>query len=289
MSTELATIERPETALRTITPEQKELVRNMVFKGANDDELGLFFFECQRRGVHPLDRLIHPQKRRDGEDGHKVVFVTSIDYFRSESETTGDYAGIDEPIYEGIIDLADSNKAPELAKVTVYRFINNERVPFTGVARWREFYPGDKQGQMWRKMPFHMLAKCAEVQARRLAWPKRLGGLYIPEEMLHDDAPADRPQSKAATVQPPKQSAPPPSAPAPKEDGKPKIKDPDAPCSDKQATAIHSMLSKLNIEAEYHHSYAAQTLGLDTVPQSMFDLTKGQASELIDLLNNELK
>lgn len=80
---ELATIERPESALRTITPEQKELVRNMVFKGANDDELSLYFFECQRRGVHPLDRLIHPQKRKAG--GISPVSGGLLQYSRSLS------------------------------------------------------------------------------------------------------------------------------------------------------------------------------------------------------------
>lgn len=286
MTTALATAD--QTELRSITLEQKELVRSMVFKGATDDELSLYFFECQRRGVHPLDRLIHPQKRKDGDEGSKVVFVTSIDYFRSESETSGDYAGIDEPIFEGTIKQGELD-VPELAKVTVYRFMNGERIGFTGVARWKEFYPGEKQGMMWRKMSYHMLAKCAEVQARRLAWPKRLGGLYIPEEMLHDDAQAEKPASKAATVQPPKQAAQAPAQPPKqKESGQPKIKEPDAPCTDAQAKAIHSMLSKLNIEAEYHHSYAAQQIGLEYIPESMYDLTKGQASEIIDTLNKEL-
>lgn len=94
---------------------------------------------------------------------------------------------------------------------------------------------------------------------------------------------------KSSTVQPPKQAAQAPAQPPKqKESGQPKIKEPDAPCTDAQAKAIHSMLSKLNIEAEYHHSYAAQQIGLEFIPESMYDLTKGQASEIIDSLNKEL-
>ncbi len=36
---------------------------------------------------------------------------------------------------------------------------------------------------MWRKMPSHMIAKCAEANALRLGFPRELAGLHIEEEV----------------------------------------------------------------------------------------------------------
>ena len=50
----------------TVTQEQFELIRNTVARGANDNELQLYFHDCARRGVHPLDNLPHRHRGRPG-------------------------------------------------------------------------------------------------------------------------------------------------------------------------------------------------------------------------------
>lgn len=170
-------------AAPAVTEKDLELVKKIIFPDADDAELKLFLFECSRRGVHPLDRKIFPVKRNDKESGTKrVTFQTSIDLMRSEALTTGGYDGQDEPEF-------GEEKAggyPESATVRVYR--KGIERPFVGIARWKEFYPGDGgSGFMWRKMPYHMLSKCAEALAMRKAFPQELGGLYVPEEMQRAD------------------------------------------------------------------------------------------------------
>ncbi len=181
-----------------VSAEQKGLVKSIVFPGCTDGELALYLFECERRGVHPLDRLIFPVSRNDKDSGgKKITFQCSIDYFRAEASDTGEYDGQDEPIYGP----ANSDGYPEYATVLVYK--KGIERPITGTARWSEFYPGDKMGFMWKKMPYHMLAKCAEVLALRKAFPKRLSGLYIPEEMQSPETgkpPVQPPQKKAAAA-----------------------------------------------------------------------------------------
>lgn len=177
-----------------VTPEQKNLVKSIIFPGCNDNELALFLFECARRGVHPLDRVIFPISRNDTASGtKKITFQCGIDFFRAEAADTGEYDGQDEP------EFGASNKDgyPESATVKVYK--KGIDRPITGTARWAEFYPGEKLGFMWRKMPFHMLSKCAEVLALRKAFPKRLSGLYIPEEINIETTktPVKQPQKKA--------------------------------------------------------------------------------------------
>lgn len=180
-----------------VSAEQKALVKSIVFPGCTDNEMALYLFECERRGVHPLDRVIFPVSRNDAASGtKKITFQCGVDFFRAEAADTGEYDGQDEPIF-GATNAAGY---PEFATVAVYK--KGIDRPITGTARWSEFFPGDKMGFMWKKMPFHMLSKCAEVLALRKAFPKRLSGLYIPEEMMSPDT------GKAAVKAPQKKAAP---------------------------------------------------------------------------------
>lgn len=163
-----------------------ETVRNSVFPHATDAELMLYFHKCNTLGVHPLGGMVHPMKfkQKEGEP-EKVTFIVSIDLLRSRSSETGQYDGIDEPEFEGEYDQATAENGtllvPDTCRVKVYR--KDVSRPFVGVARWKEFYPGEKKGHQWRQKPYLMLAKCAEAQARRLAFPQELNKLYTDEEM----------------------------------------------------------------------------------------------------------
>lgn len=208
MSEEMATYEAKTTALGTInvTPEQVALVKSTVFKDATDDELKLYFFECRRRGVHPLDRLIHPVIRKDKDGTRRISFQTSIDLFRSEAENTGEYRGQSDVVYGELIawDKVDK-KVPEWAKATIKRYDQHtqEIIEISAVAYWEEYYPGESLGFQWRKMPRLMLGKCAEALAMRKAFPRKLAGLYTFEEIqLTDLVEQGKKITKASTVKP---------------------------------------------------------------------------------------
>lgn len=159
----------------TVTDDQLALIKKTIAQGASDEELRLFLFDCKRQGVHPLDRLLHFTKR-----GGRYTPITSIDLMRTRAAETGECAGIDDATF-------DHGSPPSWARITVYRLTNGQRYPYTATARWVEYYPGDAQGVMWRKMPHTMLAKCAEALALRKAFPKQLSGLYAAEEMHQAD------------------------------------------------------------------------------------------------------
>jgi hypothetical protein len=72
---------------------------------------------------------------------------------------------------------------PSKATVTVKKVVQGVICDFTATAKWSEYYPGDRQGMMWQKMPENMLGKCAEAKALRKAFPAVMGGLYVAEEM----------------------------------------------------------------------------------------------------------
>jgi len=176
----------------TISTEQRELVRRTVFPNSTDDELALFIHDCQRQGVHPLDRLIHPQIRMN-QNQRRYVAVTGIDLMRSRAADTGEHAGSDDPTFIE----EDGKPYPLSATATVYRIVKGERCAFTATARWAEYYPGDGNvGIMWRRMPHGQLGKCAEALALRKAFPRTLAGLYAKEqEMDQVDGEFDEEQS----------------------------------------------------------------------------------------------
>jgi len=164
-----------------VTNEHIELLRRTVAKDATKEELDLYLYDCQRHGVHPLDKLLHFTKRQG-----KYTPITSIDLLRSRAADTGELGGIEDPHYEGMVATPNFT-----ASVTVWRFVQGQRCPFTATARWSEYKPdagGSGNGDvMWRKMPFLMLGKCAEALALRKAFPRQLAGLYAKEEMDQAD------------------------------------------------------------------------------------------------------
>lgn len=172
-----------------VTPDQTTLIKATVAKGATDAELKLFFYDCARRHVHPLDKLIHFTKR-----GGKYTPITSIDFMRSQAADSGDYAGNDDAVFVG-----DAGQHPEKASVTVHRLVGGQRCAFSATARWSEYCPEDN-AFMWKRMPHTMLGKCAEALALRKGFPQQLAGLYSSEEM--DQAgPVDVTRSAPAAVE----------------------------------------------------------------------------------------
>ena len=174
-----------------VTAEETAVIRATIAKDATPEELKLFFYDCARQGVHPLDRLIHFTKRSG-----KYTPVTSIDFLRTRAAESGECAGIDEPVFTG------TPKSPHFAAtVSVYRLVHGQRYPFTACARWAEYVPD--QAFMWAKMPHTMLGKCAEALALRKAFPKQLAGLYTHDELEQAEKPDPAPRmSKSLTPAP---------------------------------------------------------------------------------------
>jgi phage recombination protein Bet len=172
--------------------EDVDLIKNTVARGATDHELKLFLTVAKRSGLDPFSKQIHFVKRKiwnSAKKGYDEVgtIQTGIDGYRAIGEQTGTLAGIDDAVFDD-----ESGTHPQKASVTVYRFLTGQRVAFTASARWSEYAATDREGNpaaMWKKMPYLMLAKCAEALALRKAFPNDLSGLYTSEEMQQADRP----------------------------------------------------------------------------------------------------
>lgn len=234
MSALTTTEQKPLVAF---TRDQVDLIKKTIAKGATDDELKLFLYTAEKRGLDPLAKQIYFQKRRSSKGEDNITIITGIDGYRLAADRTGKYAGNDDPVF-------DDEENPRKATVTVYKITGGVRCPFTATARWDAYYPGDALGFMWRKMPHTMLGKCAEALALRKAFPQELSGLYIREEMEQ----AGEPITEVAEPKPVKAAKPAPTV----------IYDNDN--ADQQA-ALAGVLTKRKIDASLHEAIGKELHG----------------------------
>lgn len=171
------------------TKDQVDLIQRTVAKGTSEDEFKLFLYQSARTGLDPLAKQIYAVMRWSSTASRNVMAIqTGIDGYRLIADRTRKYAGSDDAVFTGEalnpgMNDSAAQKASAVATVTVYKIVQGVRCPFTASARWREYYPGEKQGRMWRDKPHVMLAKVAEALALRKAFPADLSGVYTAEEM----------------------------------------------------------------------------------------------------------
>ena len=200
------------------SPNQMSLIKKTIMdESASNDDLQLFGMICQRTGLDPFSRQIYALSRnvKMGDKwGKKWSFQISIDGFRSIADRTGLYAGSDDPIFDGSYNryqmTENGRDRPVTATVTVWKLVSGQRCPFTATASWEEYAQvfenkktGEKNlGDLWKKMPFLMLSKCAESLALRKAFPVQLAGLYTKDEMAQADDSDDFVQPEYTPVVP---------------------------------------------------------------------------------------
>lgn len=139
----------------------------------SNEELMYFMTVCNQSGLNPMRNEIYGIYR-----GGKLTIQSSIDGLRAVAERSGKYAGSDEPEFK-----YGENGELVSATVTVKKVIDGVVVPTTRTALWTEYYGGVTSNPIVKKMPTVMLAKCAEAQALRAAFPNT-GQIYTEEEMI---------------------------------------------------------------------------------------------------------
>lgn len=190
------------------------VLRNVVFPAAKDDgAIAMAFDYCKARGLDILKKPVHIvpvwDSRANGGRGGMVETVwPSIYEVRTTAARTGAYAGKDAPAFGpdvtktfGAEEYSVKNRNgnwekkkgvpksytfPESCTVTIYKLISGVRVAFSGTVYWEEAAVFTKDGHpnaMWSKRVRGQLAKCAEAEALRAAFPEETGGMMTAEEM----------------------------------------------------------------------------------------------------------
>lgn len=173
MDNELS-INRNVNGMFALNREAVDLIKRTIAPTLTDIELQLFLYVSQRTGLDPIARQIYAVKRWT-KDGEKMTIQTGIDGFRVVANRAG-LSGVDDAVFDD-----ETGEHPNKATVTVWRMVDGQRVSYTATARWKEYVV--EKNLLWSKMPFAMLAKCAEALALRKGFPAELSGIYSSDEM----------------------------------------------------------------------------------------------------------
>lgn len=213
-NTELV-VRAPSPKPWVIQTEELTILKNALCKGATDTELQYCLTVARRRGLDPFKGQIWFVPRRDrgaddgdGGTGAKVwIPVTSIGGLcHVGARDHKDYGSFSEPEFGPMVTVewrwkgkgaVKTLQVPEWARVEAYK--KGATQPTVGKVWWAEIYPNIDYAPMVRQMPRRMLAKCAQAQAIRLAYPET-GGLYIQEEIQETGEPKFTPQGRTIVV-----------------------------------------------------------------------------------------
>lgn len=169
-----------------------EVLSSSLYPGAEKNSVVMVLAYCQAAHLDPMLKPVHivpiwNSKTKKMQD----TVMPGIGLYRIQAARTGQYAGISEPEYGPSVTAKLSGVEvtyPEWCRVTVKRQMSNGLVAeYTANERWLENYATSSKdtaapNAMWKRRAFAQLAKCAEAQALRKAFPE-VGSAPTADEM----------------------------------------------------------------------------------------------------------
>lgn len=177
------------------------VLKETLYPGAKDQSIAMVLNYCKARKIDPLLKPVHlvpmnvktGRKDNNGKDVYewRDVVMPGIGLYRTDASRSGQYAGMSEPEFgEDVTELLGTSKItyPKWCKITVKKLLGNNIVEFSAKEYWKENYATKSRSDatpnaMWEKRCYGQLAKCAEAQALRKAFPDVVGQDYTKEEM----------------------------------------------------------------------------------------------------------
>lgn len=197
------------------------VLQSSLYPGAAPDSIKMVLGYCKAAGLDPMRKPVHIVPMWDGKAKQmRDVVMPGVGLYRTDAARTGEYAGITEPEFGP--DISEEVGGvyityPQWCRVTVSRRSGANVATFTAREFWKENYAtagkdSAAPNSMWKKRPYGQIAKCAEAQALRKAFPE-VGSQPTADEMEGKDLdqPTERHMGAAEVVQPPAQ----PAGPAP--------------------------------------------------------------------------
>lgn len=180
------------TALSTMTEaELCNVLQTSLYPGASLDSIKMVLGYCKASSLDPMRKPVHIVPMWDGKTKQmRDVVMPGVGLYRTDASRTGEHVGTDKPVYGPMVEYELSGVkicVPEWCAVTVYRLKNGIKCAYTAEEYWIENYATAGKdttapNSMWRKRARGQLAKCAEAQALRKAFPE-VGSAPTADEM----------------------------------------------------------------------------------------------------------
>lgn len=174
-------------------------LKNSLYTGARDESIKMVLDYCKAAKLDPMQKPVHivPMSVKNAQTGryeYKDVVMAGVGLYRIQAARSNQYAGVSEPEFGEDITCNLGGVEityPKWCRVTVKKLVNNTIVEFTAKEYWLENYASKKDERtpntMWQKRPYGQLAKCAEAQALRKAFPEIVSQHPTAEEMEGKD------------------------------------------------------------------------------------------------------
>ena len=169
------------------------VLQSSLYPGAALPSIKLVLGYCKAANLDPMQKPVHivPMYDRNAKQ-MKDVIMPGVGLYRTQAARSNALAGIGEPEFGPVIefDLGGAKlSAPEWCRVVVKRMLANGAIgEFAAIEYWIENYATAGKdttapNTMWRKRPRGQLAKCAQAQALRMAFPEMVGAAPTADEM----------------------------------------------------------------------------------------------------------
>lgn len=181
------------TALSTMTEaELCKVLQTSLYPGAALDNIKMVLGYCKAAGLDPMQKPVHIVPMWDSKAKQmRDVIMPGVGLYRTQAARSQQLAGITEPEFGPDVTHELSGvtiTVPDWCRVTVKRIVDGAERSFTAREFWIENYATagkdtSAPNSMWKKRPRGQLAKCAQAQALRMAFPEMTGAQPTADEM----------------------------------------------------------------------------------------------------------
>lgn len=185
-----------QNAIQAFNIEQNELIETLeasLYPGASHNSIKLAIGYCKASSLDPMQKPVHIVPIWDKNAGKmRDVIMPGVGLYRTQAARSGQYAGMSEAEFGPDVteNLAGVTVTyPQWARVIVKKLLPTGAIAeFSAKEYWKENYATAKRdtlapNAMWKKRPYGQIAKCAEAQALRKAFPESVGAAPTAEEM----------------------------------------------------------------------------------------------------------
>ncbi len=192
MNNQVAEVQNNTTLVLSET-ELVDVLQSSLYPGAALSSIKLVIGYCKAANLDPMQKPVHIVPMWDkNAKAMRDVIMPGVGLYRTQAARSNALAGISEPEFGPVIEhQLDSVKfsAPEWCRVVVKRLLANGAIAeFAALEYWIENYATAgkdtiQPNAMWKKRPRGQIAKCAQAQALRMAFPEMTGSAPTADEM----------------------------------------------------------------------------------------------------------